>query len=185
MSQCCPANAIELEWTEARARVDEYLRAACLANEEQRERIISTVLQRAVAKHVQDPAGNPTALAMHEFFEVTDDWLRTITQSRESASANALVYLFATDATKKWPAAFLSDDVPADFVRRIRECKASPAPDLRVSRMVPQPFHSPLTGIALPTALGQLAKDLSPSVIAKVGAVVWSAFSILSGNRMR
>ncbi len=51
--------------------------------------------------------------------------------------------------------------------------------------MVPQPFDSPLGDLNLPSALGVLTKDLSPSLVAKVAAFILSGIAFLSGNRMR
>jgi len=93
--------------------------------------------------------------------------------------------LFVIDATQKWPAAFLAEEIPLDFQRALRHCEVNAAPDLKVSRMVPQPFESPLSDINLPTALGELTKNLSPSIVARAIALVVSGLAFLSGNRMR
>src|SRR5580698_3707791 len=153
MNTVYPPTGSESEWKEAHARVEAYLTALHLINQEQRERIISTVLQQAALKHAQNPGESPMVLAMNETRELLDQWFEKIIPSRERASVTGLVSLFAIDATTRWPAAFLADEVPADFQRFLRGCEVNAAPDLSVSRMVPQPFETPLSDLNLPTAL--------------------------------
>jgi hypothetical protein len=185
MNSFSPENDVEPEWREARCRVEAYLRALDFSDCEQQQRIISVVLQRAVAKHAQTPGESPTVLAMNEICDLLEQWFQKVMQPPGHASATGFAPLFAIDATQKWPAAFLADEVPADFRQILRECEVRAAPDLRVSRMVPQPFDSPLGDMNLPGALGQLTKDLSPSLVAKVTAFIVSGIAFLSGNRLR
>ncbi len=127
----------------------------------------------------------PTALVMNEMRELSEQWLEKVTPPSERTADRGLVSLFAIDAGEKWPAVFLAEEVPADFRQTLRECEVRAAPDLMVSRMVPQPFESPLGDLSLPGALGQLTKDLSPSLVAKVTAFILSGIAFFSGNRLR
>jgi hypothetical protein len=185
MNSFSPENDVEPEWREARCRVEAYLRALDLSDCEQQQRIISVVFQRAAAKHAQNPGESPTVLAMNEICELLEHWLQKVIQPSGHASATGFVPLFAIDAAQKWPAAFLAEEVPADFRQILEECEVLAAPDLKVSRMVPQPFENPLGAINLPSALGQLTKDMSPSLVARVVAFILSGFTFWSGNRMR
>ena len=106
MNSFCPTSGSEAEWKEARARLEAYLRALHLANEEQQERIISVVLQQAAVKHAQNPVESPTALAMNEIRDISEQWFAKLSESGERKCTMGFVLLFATDATKKWPAAF-------------------------------------------------------------------------------
>jgi len=185
MNSVYPTTGFESEWKAAHDRLEAYVMALCLTNQEQRERIISTVLRQAALKHAQNPGESPMVLAMNEIHELLDQWFAKIIPSRERVSVTGLISLFAIDATKRWPGAFLADEVPADFQRTLRACEVNAAPGLSVSRMVPQPFETALSDINLPTALGQLTKDLPPSLVTKVIAFVLSGFTIWSGNRLR
>jgi hypothetical protein len=185
MNSYRPTNEIEPEWKEARFRLEAYLRALHLTDQEQHQRIISMVLQRAALKQAHQPGADPTVLAMDKIRELSQHWFESVVQPGERAFVPGLVSWFALDATKKWPGVFLAENVPADFSQNLRECEVRAAPDLKVSRMVPQPFDNPLGDINLPTALGQLTKDLPPSLVTKVAAFVLSGFTLWSGNRLR
>ena len=53
-----------------------------------------------------------------------------------------------SDATKKWPAALLADDVAPEFAQAIRASKVQAGPDLQISSMVPRPLdHDPNAGV--------------------------------------
>lgn len=173
------------EWAEAEARVRSYLQALELTDRERQEFIVKAVLQRAAAKREENPGANPTALAMEEIHSVSEQWIQSLLANTERPAARGFISLFAIDAPKKWPEAFLADVVPADFRRALCECEISAAPDLKVTRMVPQPFDNLLGDLNLPNALGELTKNLSPSVVGRAAALVLSTISFLLGNRMR
>src|SRR5579863_4209166 len=151
MNSFPPENDVEPEWREARWRVEAYLRALALSDGEQQQRITSVVLKRAAAKHAQSPGESPTVLAMNETCDLLQQWFQKVIQPSGHASATGFAPLFAIDAAQKWPAAFLAEEVPADFRQVLQECEVRAAPDLKVSRMVPQPFENPLGDINLPS----------------------------------
>ena len=185
MNSFCPTSGSEAEWKEARARLGAYLRALHLANEDQQERIISVVLQQAAVKHAQNLVESPTALAMNEIRDISEQWFAKLSESGERNCTMGFVLLFATDATKKWPAAFLATEIPADCQHALKESWVRAAPDLKFSSMVPQPFENPLQdALTLPAPLAELAKDKAP-FLAKVFAIVVSWLSIWPGNRLR
>ena len=185
MNSFSQTNGIESEWKEARFRLETYLRALHLAGQEQQERIIQAALQRAGSKHAGNPGESPTALVMNEMCELSEQWFVKVVPPSGRTAGQGFASLFAMDAGKKWPGVFLADEVPANFKQTLRECEVRATPDLKVSRMVPQPFESPLGDMNLPSALGQLTKDLSPSFVAKAVALILSGFAFLSGNRLR
>ena len=180
-----PTSSRETEWNEAHSRVRAYLVALQVADGGQRDRILSAVLQQAAAKQAEHPGESPTVLAMNEFHSLAEAWFAKRLVTPERAAVRGVVSLSAIDAAKKWPSAFLAEDVPLDFQRALRECEVSAAPDLKVSRMVPQPFESSLPDLNLPNALGELTKNLSPSVVTKAVALLMSGVAFLFGNRMR
>jgi hypothetical protein len=185
MNDFDPASSRDPDWNEARSRVRCYLRALSVADDGQQDRILATVLQRAAAKQAEHPGESPMALAMIELHNLFEDWFAKRLVTPERAAVKGLVSMSAIDAATKWPAVFLAEDVPLDFQRALRESEVSAAPDLEVSRMVPQPFESSLPDINLPNALVELTKNLSPSVLAKAVAFVVSGLTFLFGNRMR
>ena len=96
-----------------------------------------------------------------------------------------MLSLLATETPEKWSAAFLAEDIPADFQRELFPCPVRAVPDLKVSSMVPQPFANPLrAAVKLPIPVGKLTQDLAP-LMTKAAASVLSVFSILLGVRLR
>lgn len=184
MNNFSPINGTEPEWKEARSRVEAYLTALQLTNPDQRERVTAHILQQAAARHAANPHESPTALAMNEINARSEEWLEKILPSQKRLPVAGLVSLFAVDATKKWPAAFLTEDVPTDFQHALEACEVRAAPDLNVARMVPQPFDNTLQdAMKLPTALGELTKNLSPSLVARAATVVFSGLTLWWAKR--
>ena len=166
-------------------RLDAYLRALHLANQEQQEWIISAVLFQAAIKHAQKPDENPTTLVMTEIREVSEKWLAKLIESGERVSAAGFISLFAANFMEKWPAAFLSAEVPVEFQLSLRELWVRAAPDLKFSSMVPQPFDNALQdAITLSAPLAELAKNKTPFLV-RVFTVMVSWLSIWPGNKLR
>lgn len=181
--QFSPTSAIESDWKEARSQLKAYLLALHLTDSEQQERIIAAVIQQAAIKFAQNPAANPTVLAMNEFHAISEQWFGKILASDGRDAALGLLSCFALDTTRKWPALFLADEIPAHFQHAVLACEVRSAPALKVSSMVPLPFDNTLQdAMSLPTALGELTKNLSPSLAAKAAAFVLSAFTLLTGK---
>jgi hypothetical protein len=185
MNSFCPTSGSEGEWKEARARLEAYLQALQLAPPKQEEQIVGAVLQQVAIKHAQQPAESPTTLVMGEIQHALEQWIMKAVGCGEHDSVSGFVSLFATDAAKKWPAAFLDTEIPPDFQQVLRESHVRAAPDLKVSRMVPEPFANPLQdAIALSAPLAELAKNKAP-LMARVFAVSLSWLSIWWGNKPR
>jgi hypothetical protein len=185
MNSFCPASGSEGEWKEARVRLEAYLRALQLAHLEQQERVVVAVLRQAAIIHAQQPAESPTTIVMNKIQEASEQWIARVVGCGEHVSVSGFVSLFATDAAKKWPAAFLDAEIPPDFQDVLRESHVRAAPDLNISRMVPEPFANPLQdAITLSAPLAELAKNKAP-LLARVFAVSLSWLSIWWGNKPR
>ena len=174
----------ELAWGAARSRLEEYLRALRIIDQDQRDRIIPRALERVACKQADHPGESPTALAMAELQAEQERWFEQNLLSRERIAVSGLMAWFALDAPEKWAAAFLAEDPPAEFQRGLQECQVAAAPPLRVSSMVPQPFLNPLRNATnLPGPLGRLAQELAP-LATKAATAALSALSLLSGVRV-
>src|SRR6266567_132601 len=117
MTAFYPKHDAEPEWDEARLRVQAYLQALHVTDQEQQERVMVAVLQQAAIKHEKNPQACPTVLAMNEIRGLSEQWFEKLLAPHERAAVTGFVSLFALDATKKWPAVFLADEIPADFHR--------------------------------------------------------------------
>ena len=180
MNDQCDRQETAAEWKEAHSRVKAYLQALQVANQEQQDHIVSIVLDRAAVKREENPGLSLTALAMDEIRSLSEHWFGNLLATRERAAVRGVVSLLAIGATEKWPSVFLAENVPSDFRSAITQCDVRGAPDLKVSRMVPQPFGHPLQD----SSLRGLVREFAP-LITEVLAFVLSGFSLFSGDRVR
>jgi len=186
MNDIFPKPAAEPKWNAARSRLEDYLRAWHITEEVQRERIILRVLERAAGKSAGHPEQCPTALVMEEFRADLELWLKQNLASRGRPAVTGALAWFALDEPQEWATAFLAEELPGSFQRSLREGQAHvrATPALRVSRMVPQPFASPLrSAIDLPAPWDKLAQELAP-LLSKTAAAALSSLSGLSGVRL-
>lgn len=180
-----PINGHDEEWSDAEWRVRAYLLALGVTRRGQQDRVVATILERARAELADHPGESPVALAMKEIRVLSEEWFARLLPGRERPAAAGLVQLDAVNAAPNWPDVLLAGELPADIRRALSGWEVSAAPDLKVSRMVPQPFESPLSDLNLPTALEELTKNLSPSLVSRALALVLSGLALLVGNRMR
>jgi hypothetical protein len=157
-----------------------------ISNGPQRARIAQNVLRQTAIKYANNNMQeSPVAMAMNQLFELMEQWVGKLGSPDEQAPMRGSVLLYAVDGPGIWPTSLFAGEMPANFQQALSECHVIATPDLSVTRMVPQPFDNALLGIKLPTAVGKLTKDLSPSFLAKAIALVWSGVALLSGNRLR
>jgi len=180
MIEASPVIESETAWAEARARVEVYLQALHLTNRAQQSRILSLVLDRAAARHAADTAASPVTLAMEELYNLSESWFSGLLDSQDRPEARGIVSLLAVDAAEKWPSAFLTEEVPSSLQRSVQKCDLRGAPELQLSRMVPEPFSTPLPE----STLKQLARGFAP-LTARLFAFVLSAASLFSSKPPR
>lgn len=158
-----PATGAEADWNAAYYRLEDYLRALRVINKVHQSQAILGILERAAARHAQDPTQNPTELAMQEARDAMNRWFEGILGRRERIAVVGLISILAVDAPDHWPAAFLSDDLPAELRVALRESDVRAGPDLEVSSMVPRAIDvSPLLDpIDLPGTLEKAWRGLA------------------------
>jgi hypothetical protein len=140
MSTFFPSTGSEADWNAAYYRLEDYFRSLRIVNKVHQSQIILHILNRAAARHVKDPARNPTTLAMEEARAAMDEWFENILGTRERIAAAGLISMLSINAAARWPMAFLTDEIPADFRREMQESEVRAGPDLQVSSMVPRPI---------------------------------------------
>ena len=143
-----PKTGSAWEWHAAYDRVEDYLRGLRILDPAQQSRIILRMLALAATRHAENPELCPTSLALEETCASIDRWFEQIPSLGESGSIPGLLSLLATDAARKWPAAFLAEDAPLDFQHALLENPMHLSPVVNRSRMVPEPFVSPLADMA-------------------------------------
>jgi hypothetical protein len=140
MNTFFPMTGSEADWNAAYYRLEDYFRAMRMANRMHQSQIILQILEAAAERHAKDPRQNPTALAMDEACASMEQWFEGMLGHKERIAVAGLISLLATDAPEKWPVAFLSEEVPAEFLHEMQESEVRAGPDLQVSSMVPRPI---------------------------------------------
>jgi hypothetical protein len=171
-----PMTGSEADWNAAYYRLEDYFRAMRMVNKVHQSQIILRILEKAAARHAQDPDQNPTVLAMEEARAAMEQWFEGILGHRERITVVGVISLLAIDAAERWPVAFLSDEVPAELFREMQESDVRAGPDLQVSSMVPRPIDvSPLLD---PINFSDALEKIRRSVALLAMVVILAAFSV-------
>jgi len=131
------------QWNAAYVRVEDYLRAHRIHNRLHQSRLIQRILVGAARLHAQNPALDPSTLAIEETDRLMDRWFGTLLGStdlpHDRIAAEGRVALLLADGMDRWPYAFLEkDNMPAEFVQTMKHNSMKAGPDLAVSSMVPR-----------------------------------------------
>ncbi len=131
------------QWNAAYVRVEDYLRAHRIHNRLHQSRLIQRVLNAAARTHEQNPALDPSTLAVEETDRMMDAWFGELLDEKDLPHSRIVtegrVALLLADGMERWPYAFLEkDDVPEEFLRAIKQSSIQAGPDLAVSSMVPR-----------------------------------------------
>jgi len=132
------------QWNAAYLRVEDYLRAHRMHNRLHQVRLIQRILERAAKRHAAEPKLDPTVLAAEETEALMDAWFGEMLDDRgqphERIAVDGRVALLLSDGTRKWPYAFLDEEVPPEFVAAMRATSMRAGPDMTLSSMVPRPI---------------------------------------------
>jgi hypothetical protein len=178
MNTFFPTTGSEADWNAAYYRLEDYFRALCMVNKVHQSQVILRLLEAAAVRHALDVSQNPTVLAMEEARATMNQWFEAILGRRERIGVGGLISLLAIDAPERWPAAFLSEEIPAECLREMQESGLRAGPDLQVSSMVPRPIDvSPLLDpIHLSDALDKARWSLA--ILATLAALVVLSVSL-------
>jgi hypothetical protein len=135
-----PLTGTEADWNTAYYRLEDYFRSLRIVSKVHQSQIILHLLEKAASRHANEPSRNPTELAMEEARAAMEHWFETSLGQRDRLAVTGLISLLAIDAPKKWPVAFLSDEVPVEFRQEMKDSDVRAGPDLQVSSMVPRPI---------------------------------------------
>jgi hypothetical protein len=163
------------EWKEAWDRVNAYLDALRAPEGIDRELILLSSFERAIARKRESPFSPATELVFEEAQKSLDTALghlvdESVPEHRRSVEER--VRLFLTDSAMD---GVFRPEGPAskDFVEALKEVKLETAPRHQVASITPRPFTTTKIG----TQIARVANALSP-----LGAnrfVVWAVFLLL------
>lgn len=162
-------------WNAAYVRVEEYLRALRVYNRLHATRLTVRILERAAAKHEHNPGHDPVTLAAEEMQAVTDEWFRRVVRGPDLPHGSPViagrVALLLSNASERWPYAFLADELPPELNRAFERTAIFAGPDMTVTSMVPQPIDlGPITDAA-----GDAVEQLSRWPVLRTVAL-WTLF---------
>jgi hypothetical protein len=120
--------------------LEDYLRAMHLTNKLHQNQIILRLLRLAAERHARNPEIPPTSLALEAAQDEMDSWFKAILADQARSPISGRVSLLITGAAQKWPAAFLSPEVPSECQQALAESEVRAGPNLQISSMVTRPF---------------------------------------------
>ena len=167
-----PQSGSEAEWNAAYYRLEDYLRALHVTNKVHQSQIILELVRRASRRHQIAPEESPTGLIIQEAQDAMAEWFAAILQCPDRFRVVGLVSLFATESQEKWPAVFLSDVIPPEFQKALRDNEVRAGPELQVSRMVPRPLDvSPVVEVIFQDGWEKLEAGTAVLAFAAFGAL--------------
>jgi hypothetical protein len=165
------------QWNAAYVRVEDYLRAHRIHNRLHQSRLIQRVLVGAARLHLQNPALDPSTLAVEETDRLMDRWFGSLLNEKDlphdRIATEGRVALLLADGMQRWPYAFLETDrVPEEFVLTLQQSSMKAGPDLAVSSMVPRDID---LGV-LTEAVGQTLDRIDRLPVLRV-LLLWAVFT--------
>lgn len=144
MSNFCPETGTLEEWNAAYYRLEDYLRAHLVINKVHQSQIILRILQRAAARHRENPEASPVTLSMQEAHEAIDQWFRLLLGGRpippQRIGVAGRLAMYLSDAPARNPRVLLDmEDIPDELIRSMQNASLQAGPDLQISSMVPRP----------------------------------------------
>lgn len=128
-------------WSEARARVESYLRAHRLTNPRQIARLASDIV--GIARARQRPGVEPVTVAMETVDACMGAWFARMADTDDANVAHRLVRgrlaLTLGDVPARWPEHFLRERAaPAELVNTMRTAIPGRGPAVQLGHMVPE-----------------------------------------------
>ena len=147
------------DWNAAYSKVESYFHALRVGNKLLLGQLVALVLERAMARAVQEPNRSTTELAMDEMDRLVNEWFAQVLQDHsagaEMLSSRGRLALLLADLSGKWQDQFLRPGPwPAEFISAMRETYLRAGPDFQISKMAPRPLN--LGPIAALTEISRL-----------------------------
>lgn len=143
-----------IDWTEAYARVENYLCALRIENKLLLSQLVAQVLSKASARLEADSGSIPAVLAMEEANQLVDNWFREVLTaagvSQTDLGAKGRLALFLADLPSRWQNEFLHPGPwPADFLTAMKSTYLKTGPDFQKARMTPREIDlGPVSAVA-------------------------------------
>ncbi len=137
-----PKTGTSEEWSEAYARVDDYLRAFRIRNRIHLSNLNLQILRSAAERHAETPAVSPVRLAIEEAHRQVDAWLsarliETGSAPRPYSTTVGRVAFLLSDGPTRHSDDFLVPDVhDPELESAMRSWSIKAGPDIKLSHMV-------------------------------------------------
>ena len=143
-----------VDWTEAYARVENYLCALRIENKLLLSQLVAQILSRTSERLEADGAATPAVLAMQEANNVVDNWFREVLLAAGvdagEVGPKGRLALFLADMPSRWQNEFLHPGPwPADFLEAMKATFLKTGPDFQKARMTPREIDlGPVSAVA-------------------------------------
>jgi hypothetical protein len=157
------------EWKEAWDRINDYLDALRTPEGLDRELILLSIFERAIARKRQEPFTPATELVFDETQKILDRSLGHLIDEKVPSHRRSIeqrVRLFLTETSNG--SSFPEEDVlSGDILEALKEVKMQPSPRLQVASVTPRPFEFTAVGATIVS----LSQWLSP--VGSNRAIAW------------
>lgn len=137
-----PTTGTSEEWSEAYARVDDYLRAFRIRNRIHLSNLNLQILRAAAERHVATPAVSPVRLAIEEAHRQVDAWLSQRLQDPEnpgrpySTTVGRVAFMLSDGPTRHSDDFLVPDVQDPELEASMRSWSIKAGPDIKLSHMV-------------------------------------------------
>ena len=143
-------------WNEAYDRLTHFLAGFGVDDPAHIARVALTLMDEARELHRQNPAQDPTRLAVELAQKRVSDWLAASLNGQNQAAPEILAHgsmaLLLSRVFQTSPASFLATPLPEELRQALQETMLVAGPDLDVSRMTPRHLdYGPMLNFARQT----------------------------------
>lgn len=135
------------EWNGACVRLEDFVRAHRVEDRSRQVEVVAQLL--AEARATWDPAGRGSAMegTMAVADARVERWFASLMDGGDAARGRAVYY--STGIYRRWPSAFLRDEVPGEMRAAMRNALVQAGPDLEFSSLIRKEVdYGPMEGIA-------------------------------------
>ncbi len=149
-----PRSETFVDWTEAYARVENYLCALRIENKLLLSQLVAQILSRTAERLESDGGAAPSVLAMEEANRLVDSWFSEVLDAagvpESELGAKGRLALFLADLPSRWQNEFLHPGPwPAEFLKAMKSTYLKTGPDFQKARMTPREIDlGPVSAVA-------------------------------------
>lgn len=149
-----PRSETFIDWTEAYARVENYLCSLRIKNKLLLSQLVAQILGSVAQRLAEETGESPSVLAMQEAENVVEEWFREVLSaagvSPDNLGVKGRLALFMSDLPTRWQNEFLHPGPwPEEFLQAIKSTYLKTGPDFQKARMTARDIDlGPVSAVA-------------------------------------